>query len=60
MLATELADYLVSKGMPFREAHASQAGWCVPHWIKAVNLRSFRSRSCVNFPHELKRACSLG
>ena len=52
LLATELADYLVTKGIPFREAHATVGEivrWCLDRKrdlrdLTLADLRSFSDR----------------
>lgn len=45
MLATDLAEYLVGKGMPFRESHESVATFLAAHEkVDAEGLRAFNER----------------
>ncbi len=54
MLATDLADYLVKKGMPFREAHRVAGRAVVLAAEQGVKLTELRSTRCADCPVCLK------
>jgi argininosuccinate lyase len=61
--ATELADYLASKGLPFREAHAvvgQMVRYCLDHQLKLEDLtiEQFKSFSAL-FDHDVLKALDL-
>ena len=39
LLATDVADYLVARGCPFRTAHEVVGGWCASCWTRARSSR---------------------
>ena len=59
MLATEVADYLVSRGMPFREAHAITGRLVRSALDQGRELTSLRSRNFGQFPTDLTKASVL-
>ena len=40
LAATDIADLLVRRGVPFRESHAIVAGSCVMRWSNGKRLRT--------------------
>ncbi len=60
--ATDLADYLAKKGMPFREAHAvagRAVQYCIEHrkWLKDLSPEEFRTLSPL-FADDIREAIS--
>ncbi len=60
--ATDLADYLAKKGMPFREAHAvagRAVQYCIGRqkWLKDLTAEEFRSLSPL-FAEDIREAIS--
>ena len=58
--ATDLADYLAKKGMPFRQAHAvsgQAVHYCIEHnkWLKDLTMEEFKALSPM-FEEDIKEA----
>lgn len=74
MLATDLAEYLVRKGMPFRDAHsicrcavelASEKGLCL-HELSMNDLKTLHSSfdndvvDVWSYEHSIESRCTIG